>query len=163
MYSTCIQIIFLTKHALSAFDFGTNINYCKGRSSHSSIHSNPKSSAIFQSVFLGSLNILDTLYLKTCTKIGKSIMTWNIQSCKRRETEQFKSEGKDNAIERQTDGNVNNVLQYLIYQIRKKKKKPLGLLNLYGEFFLYMYQKICMVRFLIHIFYLPMNVLELII
>lgn len=49
-------------------------------------------------------------------------MTWNIQSCKRRETEQFKSEGKDNAIERQTDGNVNNVLQYLIYQIRKKKK-----------------------------------------
>lgn len=88
----------------------------------------------FQSVFLGSLNMLDALYLKTCTKIGKSIMTWNIQSCKRRETEQLKSEGRDNAVERQTDGNVNNVLQYLIYQIRKKIN-PLGLLNLYGEFF----------------------------
>lgn len=61
-------------------------------------------------------------------------MTWNIQSCKRRETEQLKSEGRDNAVERQTDGNVNNVLQYLIYQIRKKIN-PLGLLNLYVEFF----------------------------
>lgn len=58
-----------TRHASSAFDFGTNINsvYFKRRSSQSYTEQSKK--FCYFSISLVSLNILDTTYLNTCTKI----------------------------------------------------------------------------------------------
>lgn len=63
------KIIFLTRHASSAFDFGTNINFVYFNRRPSQSYTEQSKKFCYFSICLVSLNILDTSYLNTCTKI----------------------------------------------------------------------------------------------